>query len=634
MIRPIMRMRLGVVAIVVVSLFSTMLVRLWYLQVLTSPVYQKAVVHNQVRAVPLPAPRGFVYDRTGQVLVGNKTSLSLTLSTLQATNHPGVISRVATLLGMTTAQVNAALKNTNFSPYTPVPIKSGISKSDAIYVMEHQSEFPGVKVSQVPVLYYPNGSVASHTLGYVGAINAAELKAYKGQGYVPGDQIGKDGVEMSFESTLRGRQGVKNLSVNASNQVVGVVSKTPPVQGNDVQLTIDLPMQAYLDKVLAQNTARLRSTGFKATGSSAVIMNPNTGAILAMASYPNYNPNAFVNGISTKAYAKLVNPANGYPLVNRAIQGLYAPGSTFKIATAAAALQTGLFTPNTIINDTGFFHIPHCTGPGCVRHNAGYEHLGPINIVTALAASDDVFFYTVGARFWDAWITNHQYGPTPIQNWAHTWGLGRLTGVQLPYESKGFIASPAVRAKLHQLYPQAYPHGSWYIGDNVNMAIGQGETAVTVLQLADAYSAFANGGTLYRPRIASRILSPAGKVVKRFKPVVRRHITLSATTRQTMLAGFEGVITNPLGTAYQTFIGYNYAKYPIAGKTGTSQVTGKQNTAVFVAMAPNVNTQYVMAILVQQGGYGSGGAAPVARLMLHWIHTHPPLPPVSAPKIP
>ncbi len=621
------RSRLWIVGSVFLALFGSIYARLWYLQVLKASTYSAAAAAIETRKVLLPAPRGNIYSRSGTVLVGNKFSLAVALTRIDAAQYPGVVTRLAKLLKTTPSSIQQTLKVSISGPYSAIAVAKNIPKSTAIYIKEHSSQFRGVIIEQLPVVSYPNGTAGAHLLGYVGPISARELAKYKSQGYTGSDVIGKDGVEKSFQNTLRGKPGSKKLQVNAQGQIMKTISSTAPSQGNSVQLTLDSQLQNYIDATIPSILAQDRRTydpathsNYKATSASVVVMNPNTGSVLAMASYPTYNPSLLSNGISYSLYKQLQNPANNYPLINRTIQGLYAPGSTFKLATASAALQTGLFTPNTIINDTGYYTVPNCSGPGCRFHNSGHEALGPINIVTGLAASDDVFFYNVGGDFW---MQRNKYGLTPIQNWAHKWGLGRITGIQLPSELKGTISNPKTTAALHAKYPKAYPYGGWYIGQNVIMAIGQGATVVTPLQLADAYSAFANGGTLYRPRVASAILSPTGKVVKKISPVVRRVIHISPTTRNTLMAGFEGVITNPLGTAYPTFRGFPYSKFPLAAKTGTSQANGQQNTAVFVAFGPTTHPQYVVSVVVPQGGFGAAGAAPLARDIFQWLMAHP-----------
>lgn len=387
-----------------------------------------------------------------------------------------------------------------------------------------------------------------------------------------------------------------------------------------------------MEKVLAARVNQLQGSYNSYFGrysndvtGAAVVENVNDGSILAMASYPTYNPSEWVGGISYANYAKLTAPSAREPLLNRAISGVYTPGSTFKLATASAALQDGLIAPTTVIDDTGHFVIPNCTGSFCSLHNSGGEVLGPITISTAIAASDDVFFYTLGYRFY---TEASRFGPTPIQNMAAAYGWGKPTGIALPGEASGMVDSPALRKKLHRLYPKAYPYDTWYVADQLEMSFGQGLTEITPLQMANTYATFANGGTRYVPRIAEAIVNDSGQIVKRFAPKVAGHVYLSPSVHAAILAGFEGVIANPLGTAYGVFRGWPDSSYTLAGKTGTASVQGENPNAWFVAFGPNPHPKYVVVVVIKEGGFGDIGAAPVVRQIFQYLRTHPVRPAV------
>jgi penicillin-binding protein 2 len=289
--------------------------------------------------------------------------------------------------------------------------------------------------------------------------------------------------------------------------------------------------------------------------------------------------------------------------------------------TATAALNTGLITPYTIIDDTGTYPLPG----SAPLHDADNVPLGNVNVVTALTRSSDVFFYTLGGRFWE---DRDAYGMTPIQNEAHLYGLGVPSGIDLPASEvqDGWVDSPQTRKLLHEQAPKVYAD-TWYLGDNVEMAFGQGETVVTPIQLATAYATFANGGTRYAPELAASVISPAGKVVKRFAPRVLDHVTMSAETRQAILTGLEGVVQNPLGTAYADFVGFNFAKWNLAGKTGTATVTVNdvvQPTSWFVAFGgPRGRApRYVVCVEINQAGFGASAAAPVVRQIYNYLYAH------------
>jgi penicillin-binding protein 2 len=562
-------------------------------------------------------------------MAGNTVTDTIALSRLAAQQYPKVVGRLAALLGMTQAEIDATLADSQFNAYEPVPVMTDVPLNKVLYVRENQSLFPGVSVTLSTQRNYPYGTAAAHLLGYLGQITPAQLAAYKKYGYHQGDLIGQAGVEASYERWLRGIPGKTELEVDALGNVVGTLKTTPSTPGNNLVLTVDLHLQQYVDAALAQGIAKLHSQGLPAPSGAAVVMNPQNGSVLAMASYPTYSPSAWVGGISQANYSALTNPANHDPLFNRAIAGLYTPGSTFKIATATAALDSGLITPSTYINDPGYFKIPGVCSGKCSYHNAGGESLGPIQIIKAIAASDDVFFYTLGYRFW---VNRSTYGPMPIQNMAHLYGLGRITGIPIPGEVKGQIDSPALRARQHAQNPKAFPYGGWYVGDNLEMAFGQGETLITPIELADAFATFANGGTRYQPRVAEAAVSASGKVVKVFPPVVTGHVTYAPGVHSTMLTGFEHEVTRPYGTGYGTFLGYPYSQLPIAGKTGTASVAhGTQPNALYVGFAPaNATPRYVVCVVVKEGGYGATGAGPIARSIFQYLIGHPPRP-VSLP---
>jgi penicillin-binding protein 2 len=347
--------------------------------------------------------------------------------------------------------------------------------------------------------------------------------------------------------------------------------------------------------------------------------------VLALSSYPNYDPNIWINGISTADYQALQasGAQNDY-----ALDGLYAPGSTFKLVTATSALQSGLISPTTDFDDTGSYTAPNCTGPDCtLKDDIGDKPFGEINVTTALTVSSDAFFYAIGADYWDA---RSQYGNTPIQNQAAEYGYGMQSGIDLPNEDSGLVDSLAVRTKLHAQYPNGYPNApTWYTGDNMELAFGQGSTVVTPLQQAVAYSTFANGGTRYAPEVVAAVVSPEGKVVKRVAPKVTGKVAYAPQNYAAMLQGFEGVVNSQSGTAYTAFQGLNFPG-GLAGKTGTASVNGEEPTSWFVGFGPIADPQYVVVSVINQGGYGADASAPVVRQIFAYLAAHP----VTAPGIP
>lgn len=624
---PSDRARARAVGFAVAAIFCAMLGRLYALQVLDSSNFKAQAVLNQVRDVVQSAPRGLITDRKGNLLVGNKVIETVTLSPNVATLHPSVKAKIAKYLGITIGSIDSALSNLQYSPYEPVPIDSGVPKSKIIYISEHQSQFPGVSYQLTTQRVYPEGTTAAQVLGYVGQVSQSELKYLSSKGYLPGDSIGKSGAELSLESYLRGKPGVDKLEVNAAGQVVGTLKQTAPVPGNNVELSIDLGLQQQVDNALASEIKKLSGTYdpyfhmyYPQLTGAVVVEDPNNGQILAMSSFPSYNPSVWVGGISTAAYKALSAPSSNYPLINRAIAGEYTPGSTFKLATATASLQKGLISPSFYYYDTGIFNIPNCTSGKCSFHNSGYEHLGLINVTQALAASDDVFFYNLGYMFY---ANQNKFGQDPIQQVAANYGWGQLTGINLPGEVPGLVDSPATRISLHVKYPKAYPYDSWYTADQLEMAFGQGETSITPIQMANAYSTFANGGTRYQPQIASGIISQSGTIIKKFNSVVTGHVTLSASDRAAMIRGFVGAVQGSGGTATGAFANFPFNKFSIAGKTGTASVAGQEPNSWFVGFGPVQKPEYVIAAVIKNGGFGASAAAPVVRSIFQYLLQHP-----------
>ncbi len=610
------RLRMAVLGVVVLSLFAAMLARLWYLQVLAGPTYRTEAQQNRVRIIVTEAPRGRILDRQGRVLVGNRVVSAVVVSREAVAEAPAVLARLSPLLGVSEPELARRVADERFSLFKPVPVAVDVPKETLIHIREHQAEFPGVEGIQLTQRTYPNGATAAHVLGYVGEINDTELEPRKAKGYKPGDTIGKSGVELTYEDDLRGEPEIEKLEVDAEGRVLRSLGKQPAVQGNDVRLTIDLDIQKLAEESLVQGLEAARKTYdgqqakyFIAPAGSVVVLDPRDGDVIAMASYPSYEPAEFVNGIREQRFAELNDPNGSYPLTNRAIQGLYAPGSTFKLATAVAALDQGLIRPGYTYNDTGSFRIG-----GEIRRNARGAVFGPVDVSRALTVSSDVFFYDLGARFCPG-----KCG-TAIQDTARKMGLGTYTEVELPFEADGRIADAESRRRLHEAKPADFPEGEWYTGDNVNVAIGQGETVVTPIQLATAYATFANGGTVHVPRLATAVQDARGAEVRAIEPRSPRTIDLPASVRNPVMRGLEGVVTDrDRGTAVGAFAGFPHDRFRVAGKTGTAEAPPKQDTALFAAFGPVENPQYAISVVMEEAGFGASSAAPVARRIFDGI---------------
>lgn len=640
-------LRLQIIGLLVLAMFGVMVLRLWSLSVIDHSTYAAAVSTNEVRDVTVPAPRGLITDRNGTVLAGNVVEQQIVFSREQAAEDPSEIGAVAALVDTSPTQIEADLNDSQYSPYEPVPVLNDAPMSTVQYLEAHSSEFPGVSVQQETERTYPQDQpgnpIATDILGYVSPINATELKDHPSDGYTEASQYGQSGLENEYEQYLKGKPGKKEISVSPSGQEVGTIKETDPVQGDAVVTNIDLGLQEAVQNAVNSDVVNDRNTIDSTTGdyptandAAAVVMNARNGQVLALYSYPTYDLNEWVGGISEAQYQQLssncqtVSVTTGCPLIDYALDGLYTPGSTFKLNTATAALDDGIISANTYVDDTGVYTVPHCTS-GCTFHDDEAVGAGEIDVTSALTESDDYFFYNLGFLFFTS------SDPDGIQKTAAGYGYGQPTGVDLPGEASGQVDSAALRATQHKEDPSAFPDAGYYVGDNIETAFGQGETLVTPIQQADAYATFANGGTRYQPEVADAIVSPSGKVVKQFTPKVTGTVSLPQSTYQPMLAGFLGVVQSPSGTAYSPFQEYAtfpQNSFPVAGKTGTADVNSGEPNSWFVGFGPTNaagnEPEYVVAVVVDHGGYGAQAAAPAVAQIFNYLYQNP-IQPVQLP---
>lgn len=619
-------LRLTIVGVVVLSLFAALMSRAIYLQAMDSGAFKVQALQNRVRVIYTPAPRGRILDRADQVIVDNRVSNVITLSRDAARKNKQVIDRLAALLKMDASVIRERATDERFSPYTPIPIIDEAPEEAIVYVREHQEDFPGVEATRLAERAYPHGTIAAHLLGYVGKASQKELDEWRKKApnakYQSSDEIGKSGAELAMEPWLRGRPGETRLEVDSQNRVVRTLFHKDPVPGHDVRLTIDLKVQIAAENALNRALEAARNSfdpdtnkNFVAPAGAAVVLDPRDGSIRAMASAPTFDPASFVGGISQAQYTELTKPEAHFPLNNRAIAGEYAPGSTFKLVTAVAAVKSGLLDPRTTINDGGRYVVKPCTDR-CVFRNANEEAHGPVNLAKSLTVSSDVFFYSLGHQFW----IKRQNGEMQdeIQIEARLLGMGEKTGINLIGELAGRVPDPASRRELHNANPRAFPNGNWFAGDNINLSIGQGELVATPLQLAQIYAAFSKGGRRFVPRVASEALTVTGRgreIAATFSP--REMNTAGGELTENVvgpiMAGLRGVISDDEGTAHNAFAGFPYANFPIAGKTGTAQVRTKQDTALFAAVGPTFDPQWAVSVVLEEAGFGGSIAAPVAR---------------------
>jgi penicillin-binding protein 2 len=609
------QVRLTVLIVVVACLFAALFARLWFLQVINAPKAQAVAQTNGVQVFYTPARRGEILDDKGRVLVGNVAVPVIEVDQQTAAGDPTMVSNLAALLGMTVKQLNTAINNVQYSPYAPVPVMPDASPAQILEVQENPSMFPGVHATSEWISTYSNlGKAAGNIVGYVGQITSADLTRLKGLGYQPGDEIGLTGIELEYESYLRGVPGQTKVQVDSQGNVLTTISSTPPVPGYNIRLSIDGLVQQTAVKALQQGMLSARTSYdkvtnklFEAPDGAAVVEDPQNGQIIALATSPFYDPSWWVGGISQAHYNQLRNN-HADPQDDRSIDGVFPPGSTFKLITAMAGLQSGIINPYTPFDDTGHTHVG--TTP---IHNDNGDAYGVIDLSEAITYSSDLYFDAIGL---DLWYERNKFGPDYLQNTAAEFGLGRPTGIDLPGEASGKIPTPASYAKDHAEYPLDYPQGQWLPGDSYQVAIGQDEDLVTPLQLANAYSAFANGGTLFAPRLAEDAETGSGKIVKQFIAPVKNHISIQPVWRQNLLQGFEGVVQNGEGTAHGDFARTPLisSAYDLAGKTGTAQVNApRQNDSVFVSFSPATQPKYVVDAIVEDAGYGASVAAPVVR---------------------
>jgi penicillin-binding protein 2 len=611
-------LRVAVLGGAALVMFAIIFLRLWYLEVLSGDHYLAQAENNQVREFTVQAPRGEILDRDGKVLVGNRTALELQVketdlpASRQRRNR--VFGRVGELAGMSPKHIRKEIRQqTKENPASPVTLKRDVPYDLVYYLRENQARFPGVSVERVYVRQYPQGELAAHILGSVGEVSPEQLKDPRFDTLNPGDMVGQGGIESAYDSLLRGVNGATRVQVDARGRPTGgTLTEREPRPGNDLVLTLDADVQRAGQEAIAS---------FGLPG-GFVAMNVNTGALLGLGSSPSFDPSIFAKPfVPQSTYDALVDTDRGAPLTNRAVQGLYPTGSTFKPITAVAALDSGNLTTDEIITDGGSFDL----GDGNVLHNAGGAAYGSIALQQALQVSSDVFFYNLGARM------NEDAGDGgPLQQWASALGIGQPTGLDVGGEGAGLLPSPEQRNQAFAKNTDAdSPCGEevcidkgeltdrpWSIGDNVNLAVGQGDLQADPLQMAVAYSAIANGGEVVRPHVGHEVDDQQGHAIQEIDPAPRRQLDVEPAWQQTILAGLHDAAMSPGGTSYAVFGGY---PVPMAGKTGTAERPPNLDQSWYIALAPYPNPKYVVAVTLEEGGFGAETAAPAARQILNQL---------------
>jgi penicillin-binding protein 2 len=635
------RVRVAIVGVVVMALFSALLGRLWFLQVGGNETSVAVIAQNTLRRIHQESPRGLIVDANGVVLVSDRVAWAVEVDRrLVGRQRTVVVSRLSAVLHIPVAEIQRRIKDPRQSPIEPAVVaigKAEVTDRVRLSILERQEHYPHVSVQIVPYRFYPQGTLAAHVLGYVGRVSSPD-EAKKHPGYEDNDTIGRAGVEATYDSYLHGVSRTEKVAVDPAGRVVGnpvLVSAGKP--GDNVELTIDSHIQKVAEDSLAQGIALARTQqntevkargyeNYKAPGGSVVVLDANTGGVVAMASNPTYAPSEFVGGITQAQYESLTAPPAR--LLNRATQGLYAVGSTFKLVSSVAAIRYNFRGEFTTIQDNGSFR----TQDGTKFANANGEQHGSVDLRKAITVSSDVYFYTFGNEMWDAWKAGDLNRGYAIQNVAREFGFGAKTGIPID-ESRGRVPDATwKKAFAKKLYSQPLlqqQNGAWNPGDDIQLAVGQGDLVATPLQLANAYAAFSNGGTLYQPQLVSRIIDPVThKTVKVVEPKARRRIAIDPALRSALLDGFFGVVNDRNGTAYNAFQGFPLAQYPVSGKTGTAQVVMNKagefsDTSVFVGMVTAKQHQYVVVSLIEQAGFGAAISAPVVRRVIEALEGLP-----------
>jgi penicillin-binding protein 2 len=571
--------RIKVLSWLCVLVVAVLIGRAGYLQIYDGEYYAALAEGNRIRIIPSMAPRGTFYDRNGNLLVQNRPGFTVSLLPLTAPISDDVIARLSELVKVPVPKIKE--KIAAHSGFDPIRIKADVTPDIVTIIEEQKNKYPGVVIEVQPIRDYTNKQEAAHTYGYVSEINDMELEKLKDQGYKSGDIIGKFGLEKVYDKELRGENGGQQVEVDVSGKPVQIIGRKDPIPGDDLYLTIDEGLQTAAEKAVDEQLKLIH-----ANAAAAVAMNPQTGEILAIVSRPAFDPNLFAHGISTKDWNAL-NKNPYHPMDNKAITGEYPPGSTFKIVTGTAALTEGVVSPEELINDTGrHWIIP--------KGNAEGEALGLINFRQAMAHSDNVYFYEMGNRL----------GIDRLEKYARMFGLGKTTGIDLPYEASGLVAN----RKYKELN---FEDGEWYLSETFDAAIGQGFNLVTPLQAAMLMGEIAADGKRFRPHVVQRIVGPDGKTVKEFKPELLSTLDVTPSVLKLVQDGLHDV--TKYGTAASSFQGFNI---DIAGKTGTAENPHGRDHGWFVAYGPFDNPTIVVAVIVEQGGFGSQSAVPIGRKIL------------------
>ncbi len=534
---------------------------------------------NRIRVKKVIAPRGIIYDKNGKILADTRPSFNMYITPEDIKDFNQTVDGLAKLISLDREEIINKLKNASgFPPSFPVKIKSDISMDEVAKTEANRVYLPGVSIQIEPKRNYPYGKMMAHLLGYVSEISDDELKVKEFKNYSPGDFIGRYGLERHYESYLRGIDGEKRVEVDAMGREVRTLDIKDSIPGNSLYLNVNLDIQTAVEKAYENKKG------------GCIAVEPKTGAVVALVSRPAFDPNKFAGGISKEDW-RIISMDKSHPLQNRVTQGRYPPGSTFKIAVAIKALNDGTINERTSFSCRGGFpfgkRVFKCWKKG------GH---GNVAIHRGIVESCDVFFYNVGLKL----------GVDKIHDIADSIGLGNLTGIDLPGEKRGLVPSSEWKKKTYG--------EQWYEGETVSVSIGQGAVWLTPVQLLQLSNFVANEGVTFKPQIVNRIVSPEGKVIKTFEPVMNSNAQIKKDVFKIVRDGMKGVVNEPSGTAY----GSRVQTVNMCGKTGTAQSVGEKGRnlgdhAWFIAYAPAEEPSIAVSVLVEYGGHGSSAAAPVAK---------------------
>ncbi len=590
----VLKKRLLGAVVVVLVFFAIIVLRLWSLQITNGKEYENRAYSNRVRVRQAIAPRGHILDRNGREIVTNRPSFNVVLIQEDSHDVSDVLKRLAPVLDVDVSQLWEKIREASGTPkYLPIRLKEDIDWKTLAYLENHNQEFSGVRTEVQPVRVYHYGDFAANTLGYLGSISKKELAKVDQEIYSGGDLIGKRGIERLRESDLRGEKGHNYSEVNARGFEQQLLKSIEPLPGREITLTLDAELQQIAESYM--------EAGEKA--GAVVAMEVNSGRLLTVVSAPSIHIEDFVGGISYKNWQALLDNSK-HPLLNKVIQGIYPPGSTYKMVTALAGLARGAIDENTVFYCPGFYRFGNRTYR-CWKHSGH----GPVNLEKAISQSCDVYFYQVGQRV----------GVDALAEFAQKLGLGKKTGVDMEHEKSGLTPTKEWKQKNRKK--------KWQEGETLSVAIGQGFNLVTPLQMCLMTATLANGGLVYRPQLVEKVVDPEGNVVETFKPDLMRKVEGYDRYFRLIRAGMEEVVHGKRGTARRVAI----EGLRIGGKTGTAQVVKLsqyrhlkeedipykyRDHAWFTCFAPAENPEIAVTVLVEHGLHGSSGAGPIAKAIM------------------